>query len=229
MSIQLLTDIPFKLDARSLMSTVHLAPDSEDATEFKHLIRQAEHLAKPKALYRECHIQTKSEQTIVIRGILFQSRLLRKNLDTVERVFPFVATCGRELDDVRLPGDDFLKGFWWDTIKTALLECAIDHLVAHLDQHFQLGHAASMSPGSGDVNVWPIEEQKQLFQLFDGMTDTIGVELTDSCLMIPNKTVSGIRFPTETDFRTCQVCRRENCPSRRAVFDASLHASASQK
>jgi len=48
------------------------------------------------------------------------------------------------------------------------------------------------------------------------------VELTDSFLMKPNKTVSGIVFPTEEDFRSCQVCRRADCPSRSAAFDAHL-------
>jgi len=79
-----------------------------------------------------------------------------------------------------------------------------------------------MSPGSGDVDVWPIEQQRELFALFGGGAKDIGVELTDSYLMIPNKTVSGIRFPAGTDFRTCQVCRREICESRSAPFDREL-------
>jgi hypothetical protein len=37
--------------------------------------------------------------------------------------------------------------------------------------------------------------------------------------MVPNKSVSGVRFPTEIDFRSCQVCQREDCPSRSAAFD----------
>jgi len=40
--------------------------------------------------------------------------------------------------------------------------------------------------------------------------------------MVPNKTVSGVRFPTEHDFRACQVCHRDDCPSRSAPFDAEL-------
>jgi len=38
-------------------------------------------------------------------------------------------------------------------------------------------------------------------------------------LMTPNKTVSGIVFPSEKAIRTCQVCKRENCPNRQAEFD----------
>ena len=76
--------------------------------------------------------------------------------------------------------------------------------------------------GSGDATVWPIEQQRQLFALLGDVKSAIGVRLTDSCLMVPNKTVSGIRFPTEKDFRACQVCHRKECPNRSAPFDKAL-------
>jgi predicted transcriptional regulator len=83
-----------------------------------------------------------------------------------------------------------------------------------------------MSPGSGDAGVWPIEQQQELFGLMGDVRGAIGVELTPSCLMIPNKTISGIRFTTETGYRACQVCRRERCPSRSAPFDHDLWEEA---
>jgi len=82
-----------------------------------------------------------------------------------------------------------------------------------------------MHPGSGDVDLWPIQQQKELFALLGDIPGQIGVELTDTCLMIPNKTVSGIQFPTEQDFRSCQVCRRSVCPNRAAAFDPALWSS----
>jgi hypothetical protein len=82
-----------------------------------------------------------------------------------------------------------------------------------------------MSPGSGDVEIWPVSQQKELFAILDGVTPHIGVRLTDSMLMIPNKSVSGIVFPTEVDYRGCQVCHRQNCPNRSAPFDEDLWRS----
>jgi hypothetical protein len=63
------------------------------------------------------------------------------------------------------------------------------------------------------VNVWPIRQQRGLFSLFGNVKALIGVELTKSYLIVPNKTVSGVRFPSEVDWRTCQVCQWEDCPS----------------
>ena len=160
-----------------------------------------------------------------IAGVTFTSHVLSENLAEVERVFPYVATCGRELDGVALPTGDVLVQFWWDAIKAEILAAARAHLLAHLTDRFRLGQTARMSPGSGEADVWPIEQQRLLFALLGGVTPFIGVILTDSCLMIPNKTVSGILFPTEHDFRTCQVCHRDPCQNRKAPFDAAVWRS----
>lgn len=217
-----LSDIPFELDLVSIAKTVHVEPDSPDGRTLCELIEQARQIARPKAMYKEAFIDAKGAETVTVEGITFTSRMLRANLEPVERFFPFIATCGHELDTTRLPADDFLVEFWWDAIKAVLLGCAIRHLNEHLKRRFALGKTASMSPGSADIDVWPIEQQRELFALLGDVKGRIGVELTESFLMKPNKTVSGICFATEVDFHSCQVCRREGCPSRTAPFDPAL-------
>jgi len=39
--------------------------------------------------------------------------------------------------------------------------------------------------------------------------------------MIPRKSSSGIYFPTEIPFFACQLCLKEDCPSRKAAYDAN--------
>ena len=170
-------------------------------------------------------MEAKGDDTVTIEEIAFTSRTLRRALDTVERVFPFVVTCGHEIDEVIAVKGDFLKEFWRDTVKQSLLMSAHKYLCDYLHRKFRLSKTAIMSPGSGDVAVWPIEQQRELFALLGDVHRYIGVTLTDSCLMIPNKTVSGVQFPTEKDFRTCQVCHREHCLSRSAPFDKEVWAS----
>jgi hypothetical protein len=220
--METLTEIPFELDTAAILKTVHIEPDSPDGRTVRDLIEQARRIARLKAAYKEAFIGAKGSDTVTIDGITFTSRLLRTNLEPVQRVFPFVATCGHETDAADLPAGDFLVEFWWDAIKQALLNSAIRYLHDHLKRRYALEKTASMSPGSGDVTVWPIEQQRELFALLGDVQDRIGVELTPSFLMKPNKTVSGIAFATSVDFRTCQVCHREDCPSRTAPFDPHL-------
>jgi hypothetical protein len=152
----------------------------------------------------------------------FVSKVLRANLDEVERVFPYVATCGPELDDIPVADGDIFAQFCRDTVKEIALHASITHLVSHLKESYLLENLVSMNPGSGDVGVWPIEQQKQLFAFFGDVKESIGVVLTESCLMVPNKSVSGLLYPSEDGFQSCQLCHRERCPGRRAPFDPHL-------
>jgi hypothetical protein len=223
--METIKDIPFKLDSPALLQRVHINPGSDDAQEFEQLLNLARKIGKPKALYAEVYVELQGEDSVSLDGICFTSPMLRNNLTNIDRVFPYIATCGREMDQVTFTDGNILAVFWWDAIKESLLITASQYLLEFLEHRYQLKKTASMNPGSGDVNVWPIEQQRELFALLGDVQGQIGVELTDSFLMIPNKTVSGILFPTERDFRTCQVCHRRNCQNRRAPFDQTLWES----
>ena len=75
---------------------------------------------------------------------------------------------------------------------------------------------SSLNPGS--LKEWPITGQVPLFELLGGVTEDIGVVLSDSLLMSPVKSVSGIMFQSEEAYENCQLCPRENCPGRRAPY-----------
>ncbi len=217
-----LTDIPFDLEPASLMKRLHVQPDTEDAAALQRLIRRAQAIGRPKAAYREAFVEQRGHETVSVGGVTFTSAMLSRNLASAHRLFAYVATCGLEVHEAAPDDRDPLVTFWWDAIKADLLGAACLYLKKHLDMTYRLGKTATMSPGAGDVTVWPIEQQRELFALMGDVRAEIGVELTPSCLMVPNKTVSGVRFATEADFRTCQVCRRDPCPGRGAPFDGAL-------
>ena len=116
-----------------------------------------------------------------------------------------------------------LTGFWAEAIKEMALFTALNSLSDYLEERYRPGHTASMNPGS--LQDWPIQQQQPLFELFGLNAAHIGVRLTDSLLMVPTKTVSGIRFSTQVDFESCQLCPRDGCPGRRAIYDPDLYDS----
>ena len=80
----------------------------------------------------------------------------------------------------------------------------------------------SLNPGSGNVDIWPIEQMIPLFSLLD-QGNPVGVSLSESALMIPNKSIAGvIFFSPGTDYESCAYCERERCPDRRVAFVESL-------
>jgi hypothetical protein len=220
--VEQLLNIPFSLDAELLIRQLRIRAATTSAAAFASLLDEVVAVGRPKAVYGVAFIEEKADESVVVNGVRLTSRALRRNLDPVERVFPFVATCGTEADAIPVPDGDVVQALWLWTLKEALLGAARQHLHEHLATRYRLTHWATMDPGSGDADLWPIEQQKQLFSVLGDVEAAIGVRLTDSMLMVPTMSVSGVVFPTETDFESCQVCHREDCPRRTAPFDEAL-------
>ena len=216
-----LDNMSFQLDLDLLMKRLRIKRESTYADDLKQIVSEAQAIARPKALYKVVFIESKGDDYVVIDGLTLTSRVLRVNLEQAHRVFPFVATCGTELEDWSNSMDDMLQRYWGDTIKEMALRSAIRDLNAHLVERYRPGRTSTMSPGS--LADWPLQAQRALFAILGDPKDAIGVQLSDSLLMIPTKSVSGIRFPTEESFESCQLCPRESCPGRRAPYDKGLY------
>ena len=221
MNTLVLRDIPFKLNPEGLMRKLRVKPETHYADEFIRLANEAQEVARPKALYGISFIDNSTDDSVTLDGITFRSRVLAVNLEDVNRVFAYVATCGTEIEEWSKSGaEDLLQSFWMDAIKEAALRAAMPVLRKAIVSGHKLGKTSTMAPGSlGD---WPIQQQKPLFKLLGDTEGMIGVRLTESFLMLPPKSVSGIWFPTETRFESCQLCPRPRCPNRRAPHDSEL-------
>jgi hypothetical protein len=220
--MHVLTNIPFELDAEALMDSLQIPAEGEMADSLHNLVALAGEHGNPKALYGEVYVTERDGDTLQAGPVTFTSRALVRNTAESERLFPFVSTCGHEMDEVFDAKGDFILEFWWDAIKAEMLLAANHYLNTRMRSQYRLGKTATMSPGSGDATVWPIEQQRELFELLGGVRDDIGVTLTDSCLMLPNKTVSGVVFLTQKDYQACEVCHRVDCVGRRAPFNQTL-------
>jgi hypothetical protein len=171
----------------------------------------------PKAAYGIGYVDEKRTDSVVIDGICFQSRVLYQNLNGIGRVFPFVMTIGPAVDELIKNEGNMLESYLLDQLGNNALRQLRLKLEDHLRKKFAFEKISCMSPGS--LADWPIEEQKPLFELLGPVKRTIGVRLTDSFLMLPCKSVSGIYFPSEVSFFSCQLCPRERCDSRKAKYD----------
>lgn len=217
----ILENIQIKLDFEAVCKRLHLKRDN-DLKNLHPLVDAAHHMIEPRVLYEVKYIAEKFDNGVVVDGRRLISDVLRKNLDQVERVFPFVITIGNKFSENLDACDDILEKFFLDTIGNVALTQVRKALNDHLKQKYALEKTAFMAPGS--LPNWPIEQQKPLFELFGDVQATIGVKLTDSLLMLPAKSVSGIYFPTGTSFFSCQLCPRERCDSRKAKYSEQLAA-----
>jgi len=220
MTIEIIDNVPFQPDLAVLQEKLRIKRDSSYVGRLEAIAAEAQAIARPKALYRVALVDEKGDDFVVLDGVRFNSRVLRVNLEPAHRVFPYTATCGTELHAWADALDDMLERYWADVISEMALRAAGEALHRQLAERYQPGQTSSMNPGSlGD---WPLREQRALFQLLGNPEEKIGVRLLKSCLMVPSKSVSGIQFPTEEGFASCQLCPRIDCSGRRAEYDPEL-------
>jgi hypothetical protein len=186
------------------------------------MVTEAERIARPRAAYQLSFVEHVGDRQTAIDGVPFTSRILRVNLDTVHRVFPYMATCGMELQEWSDQFDDMLVIFWADTIKAMALAAATNAMLAHLQTHYLPGPLGTMNPGS--LSDWPISEQNPFFHLFGDAQNPIGIRLSNTFLMTPNKSVTGVQFSTDNTYVNCALCPRADCPGRRAPYDETQFA-----
>lgn len=203
------------LDLAQVQKKLHF----EDPERVQALIDSALQLMNPKAAYSLEYPEAQLESAVRIAGKDFQSAVLRKNLDGVGRVFPFVMTLGPALEAEEARLDDLLDRYLLDKIGDLILRQTSRQLQEYLQNRYAIPKLSSMSPGS--LPDWPISEQQKLFALLGDVPGQLGVHLNESLLMIPRKSVSGLFFPAEVSFFSCQLCPRENCEARKAAYDAA--------
>jgi len=217
-----LDPLPFRIGTERLLDALHLRAGSAQAGAVNGMVQEAYAIARPKAVYKIGYIDSRGSDHVIIDGVRFASRVLAVNLSNAQRVFAHISTAGRELAGWAQSQDDLLASYYADAINEAVLYGARATLDKILRSRHEVTKVAEMNPGS--LEDWPLREQRPLFELMGGTSTTIGVELTKSYLMVPAKSVSGLVFPTEETFASCQLCPRMTCPNRRAPYDPELFA-----
>jgi len=218
--IHCLFDIPVKLSSKKVESVLRLKKLRGVSSDAEKIINEILPLIKARASYRVCYITKRGKDWIQLAGRRFASRILRDNVKDIERVFPYIITIGDGVESKASGETELLKQYFMETVADMALISARAHFLSRLKKKYRIKRLSNMSPGS--LKDWPITEQRPLFDLMEEGSIKIQVQLTETMLMIPRKSLSGIYFPTEKDFISCQLCPRNNCIGRMAEFDEKM-------
>ena len=204
--------------------------DLDDAqSEAREIFATAADLLQPTCMIDQQdiddHLCVDDLPAVDIAGRRFIGKALGV-LESVHRVFPYIVTCGNQMENFDLSPYDFLAPYWLDVLKVQALTVACEALHTYCSEQFGIQKPLSVNPGSGNIDIWPIEQMQDLFAVLGGkayVAARIGVRLTESSLMIPNKTIAGILFTSaELDYESCAYCERLSCPSRRVPFTTRM-------
>ncbi|MEN6473401.1 MAG: vitamin B12 dependent methionine synthase [Syntrophaceae bacterium] len=211
------------MEEQALIELLRIPAGSRMAEQFSMLFRQACGIAAPKATYIVSEACLLAQDRVAIGGVHLHGRLLCGNLDKSGKVFPFVATCGAELEAWSSGIRNTMHAFWADGIMFTALGCAVSYLEADLRAKTGSGELSCMNPGS--LPEWPLSEQAHIFALLGESAATVGVRLMENMSMRPLKSISGIYFMSEKGFCNCELCLRERCITRRASYNAGQRMS----
>lgn len=140
----------------------------------------------PKTLHRifDCMVD---DDSLTIGDLTFKSRRLADNLKGCKKVCVFGATLGTECDRLlrTYSASDIAKSMVFQACLASKIEEVCDSLEDKLKaQGFTLRQR--YSPGYFDLD---ITENKKIFELLE-LTKRIGLTLTDTCQMVPTKSVT---------------------------------------
>ena len=144
---------------------------------------------------------------------------IRAFLSDCDGAVLLAATLGAEAESLirRAAGRDMAEAVILDAVGSAAIEAVCDNFCADLAAELAPRYLTDrFSPGYGDM---PLSDQFALFRVLD-VSRRIGVTLSDSALMIPQKSVTALigvsERPQPRRGRGCGACGMlENCPYRK--------------
>ena len=191
-------------------------PDEQTRRTTEFLLRESYQFLRPQFKYVlvDGTLDLEANQLTLIgeKGpVTFDcGKIICRQLRGAQKYAVFVATVG--------------SGYfqWTDAVKrvgSQIVECVADYMETVLQSDIDCAgyrHTNRFSPGYCG---WHVSEQPKLFSLFPEQ-NPCGIELTESCLMLPIKSVSGI-MGIGPDVRylpyTCGICDKKDCYKRKAI------------
>ena len=144
-----------------------------------------------------------------IKGIVYQQ--LKKS----ESVALFLCTAGPEISrriSNSMNEGDLLKGYVYDIVGSEIVEAAADLMQSNLEgEALNEGNKITNRYSPGYCG-WDVAGQHKMFRLLNG--EYCGVRLTESALMNPVKSASGIiGIGKNVKFNpyTCEMCNMKGC------------------
>ena len=194
----------------------------EPAVILRELLAEALPIAKPKVIFQPVSLVPDGDDGVLLNGTRFDTHIVRTVTDGLNTVNIYFATCGTELEEwSETTKGVIMRRYLADGIKERAMRSAVWAMDMYLEKMNDGQTIIGMNPGS--IIDWNTHDQGRLYHLISPTPEAIGITLTKSNMMKPVQSLSGLRFPSDKGFTSCQICSRKNCPDRTAPFDPTLY------
>ena len=222
-------DIDIEIDKNQVCHYTGYDADYKLSARISSLIddyaEHAHHLINPSYTYTIKDVEwARGSISFVEDSIIFKSRVIGRLLENCSQVAVFLVTIGEYLEETshRLAKDGrMLQATVLDAIGSDAVEKLMDFVQDSISEAANtegLVTSQRFSPGYCD---WDIGQQRMLFWALKG--NTLGIRLTGECLMVPQKSISGIigigpSSDNVEDYNPCMTCKKKDCSGRRQVL-----------
>ena len=185
-------------------------------------VDNTDQLINPSYSYTIWDIKRIQGSSVLLDGsLMFESQIIARLLEQCHKVAVFLATIGKHLEEAtrRLADDGaVLRSAVLDAIGSDAVGRVADFVqasVKKIARNQGLVISPRFSPGYCD---WDISQQQVLFGAVD--SDSVEISLTEGCLMIPRKSISGIIGIGPPNrgverYNPCRTCPKRDCRGRR--------------
>lgn len=205
---------------------IHLSGNGEALDQHtldltKLLITKCQEIMNPKGgfVFKEA-LPGNTPEEISIPGTNYNTgKTIVKMLKGARQYVFFMATAGPEpekLAKTLIAEGQYLEGYIVDLIASFLAEAAAQYVHDYLKELLARKDCKITNRYSPGYCGWKVDEQQKLFSLFP--EGSCGITLSESSLMFPIKSVSGlVGAGPEVSFRdyTCELCSMKDCSFRK--------------
>lgn len=203
--------IPIGTDIEKLLGKKPLEADSSAYEEYSHAANILSQRFKPRAILKECPVETTTGNTILIGGHVYKSKILKHLLSDNQRVFLYLLTIG-DMPTNLIQTEKYLV----NSLKLPVIASSMRYLKKTIQLEHGIDKIGMVNPGL--LPDWSIEANQIIFNTFGNTTKSIGMEITKYSTMRPLYSSSGILFEDLLDYCECQTCPIDACIGREARF-----------
>ncbi len=185
----------------------------------ENVIEEAHSLLKPAALYIIVKVTAFEHQRVVFEGGNFEGSLVARAMAGADHLNIALCTIGDELENRvhEMMNENPVMAVTLDGAGIAAIRKVaqtVEDIISAEACELDLALGMRAQPGQEG---WPIEQQREVFSVLPGAE--IGLRLTESCLMIPRKSVSFV-IPRGKELSSsvvpCDFCsKRDRCEWRK--------------
>jgi hypothetical protein len=161
-----------------------------------------------------------------LEGKTFQlNKMITTSLLKSTAIAIFIGTCGDQVEQYSkqlMREGHALEGFIADIIGSEIAEGVADYIHKRIEKDQASTGVNTTNRYSPGYCGWPVSDQQQLFSLMGG--SMCGIHLTNSSLMVPIKSVSGIvglGKEVENSGYACDICEVDQCLYRNKKKDTA--------